>query len=71
MDSFEDQKIIDMILCFTQFERPDLIEYLNYMMEAIQQEDEYDSSGETDDESRGAEEEIEVIEDDNGFLSLA
>ena len=61
MDSFEDQKIIDMILCFTQYERPDLIEYLNYMMEAIQQE--------TDDEYNG--EEIEVIEDDDGFLSLA
>tara|TARA_R110000737_G_scaffold86187_1_gene118722 strand:- start:4 stop:213 length:210 start_codon:yes stop_codon:yes gene_type:complete len=68
MDSFEDQKIIDMILCFTQYERPDLIEYLNYMMEAIQQEDEYDASGETDDEYNG--EEIEVIEDENGFLSL-
>ena len=64
-----DEKMIgDMMACFYSLERKDLVEYLQFMIEAIQQEDEYDASGETDDEYNG--EEIEVIEDENGFLSL-
>tara|TARA_R110000764_G_scaffold223667_2_gene312589 strand:+ start:604 stop:792 length:189 start_codon:yes stop_codon:yes gene_type:complete len=60
-----DEKMIgDMMACFYSLERKDLVEYLQFMIEAIQHDDSVEWTDEDIDE------ELEVIEDDNGFLSL-
>lgn len=59
----DEQIISEMKACFLSLERKDLVEYLNYMIGAIQHEEEviFDSD---------EEEELEVQVDDDGFYSL-
>lgn len=62
----DEKKISEMKACFLSLERKDLVEYLNYMIGAIQHEEEviFDSDEEI------TSEELEFQVDDDGFYSL-
>tara|TARA_R100001460_G_scaffold25005_4_gene50288 strand:- start:178 stop:369 length:192 start_codon:yes stop_codon:yes gene_type:complete len=61
----DEQKISEMKACFLSLERKDLVEYLNFMIGAIQHEEViFDSDEEV------TSEELEVQVDDDGFYSL-
>mgnify|MGYP001568929174 CR=1 FL=1 len=61
----DEQKISDMKACFLTLERDDLVEYLNYMIGAIQHEEEIIFDSETDSDG-----ELEINLDEDGFYSL-
>jgi hypothetical protein len=69
-----DEKILtDMIACFLHCDKPGLIDYLHGMLNILQEMNcEYAilSSDEDTYEDAYEEEPFEVVEDENGFLSL-
>ena len=65
----DEAKLSDMIACFLHCDKPELIEYLQGMLNILQEMNcEYAIL--TSDEDTYEEEPFEVIEDENGFLSL-
>ena len=63
----DNQKIEEMLACFLQCDQLHLIEYLEVIVNELNQlySEDDEILSESDDET------YEVIEDDNGFLSLA
>lgn len=62
-----EEKLSDMVACFLQCDKPDLVEYLQELIMIIRDHETYDD--EISDEEY-EEEAFEVVKDENGFLSL-
>lgn len=63
---FDENKLSDMIACFLDCDRPDLV---NYFKELLILLSDIESSSE-DDMSSGEEEEYEIVKDKHGLYSL-
>jgi len=62
-----EEKLSDMVACFLQCDKPDLVEYLQELVMIIRDHETYDD--EISDEEY-EEEAFEVVQDENGFFSL-
>tara|TARA_R110002126_G_scaffold217201_2_gene363118 strand:+ start:285 stop:482 length:198 start_codon:yes stop_codon:yes gene_type:complete len=62
-----EEKLSDMVACFLQCDKPELVEYLQELVMIIRDHETYDD--ELSDEDYD-EENFEVVQDENGFFSL-
>ena len=64
----DDEKLSTMIACFLHCDKPELVEYLQDLIMILQDHESYDDEMSS---SEGEEiEDFEVVQDENGFLSL-
>ena len=66
----DDEKLSTMIACFLHCDKPELVEYLQDLIMIIQ---DYGEDKESQDDEMSSDEEfedLEVIQDENGFFSL-
>jgi len=64
----DDEKLAIMIACFLHCDKPELVEYLQDLIMILQDHESYDDEMSS---SEGEEiEDFEVVQDENGFLSL-
>ena len=62
----DDEKLAIMIACFLHCDKPELVEYLQDLIMILQDHESYDDEMSSD----GEIEDLEVVKDENGFLSL-
>lgn len=62
----DDEKLSTMIACLLQCDKPELVEYLQDLIMIIQDHESQDDEMSSDNEY----EDLEVIQDENGFFSL-
>ena len=64
MGNIEEETIILMVSCFLQCDKPELVEYLAYLVDTLEKQDESDSDSDFYDED------LEIQVDEKGFHSL-
>jgi len=62
----DEEKLSDMIACFLNCDKPELVEYLQDLIMILQDYELHDNEISSDEEI----EDFEVVEDKNGFFSL-
>ncbi len=62
----DEEKLSDMIACFLNCDKPELVEYLQDLIMILQDHEFNDDEISSDEEI----EDFEVVEDKNGFFSL-
>ncbi len=62
----DDEKLSTMIACLLHCDKPELVEYLQDLIMIIQDHESQDDEMSSDNEY----EDLEVIQDENGFFSL-
>jgi len=62
----EEEKLSDMIACFLQCDKPELVDYLQDLIMILQDHESYDDEMSSD----GEFEDFEVVKDKDGFFSL-
>ena len=65
-----EEKLSDMVACFLQCDKPELVEYLQELVMIIRDHETYDDEMSSASDSSEEIEDFEVVEDENGFLSL-
>ena len=66
MGNIEEETIILMVSCFLQCDKPELVEYLAYLVDTLEKQDESDSDSDSDFDD----EDLEIQIDEKGFHSL-
>ena len=64
---FDENKLSDMISCFLQCDKPELVEYLRDLIMILQDHEDADDEMSSDDEN---EDDLELVKDENGFYSF-
>ena len=63
---FNEEQLSDMVACFLQCDKPELVQYLQELIMIITDHETYDDEMSSDEEI----EDFEVVQDEYGFFSL-
>ena len=67
---FNEEQLSDMVACFLQCDKPELVQYLQELIMIITDHETYDDEMSSASDSSEEIEDFEVVQDEYGFFSL-